>query len=340
MTVVAVKSPNASKDDARKAAAGPHARSVNRIEIGGREFWMSETREKESGQEMRTIDFATAINDFVLQFYIVSFDANLMKALENSIEATTFFDPAKAGDVAGDDSRPYNPIADRRGSATAIPYSKRIVALNPGVVSGHIYTNDALGFKYQFPGGWIVNDKATQEKATELGHLFIWGDSPSAAREHQAAQQCTRVLLYVTKYPEGSERDEVLPLILLMAADPQCSPGTRFPATLDDRDAIKQAALQFAGSLAGTPLATDGPTSVNAFMVQGHLTIEIQGSFAISPPSHKQPLNVLTAVDLMEVKDYWVASCFVSGNQNGLQELKNSTKIAFALAPPVVPAVQ
>jgi hypothetical protein len=112
MTIMATKSEDASADDAREAASrGQKERSVKRIEIGGREFWKSESQEKGQGGKMRSVHFATALDGYVLQFNIDSFDAKLTDELQHSIEAVTFFDPAKAEEVAGPGSRAYHPAA-------------------------------------------------------------------------------------------------------------------------------------------------------------------------------------------------------------------------------------
>jgi len=111
MTVMADKSDNASADEARKAASGPKGLSVKRIEIGGREFWKSESQEKGPGGKVRSVYFAAALNGYVLRFNIDSFDTKLTDELQHSIEGITFFDPSRAAEVAGPGSRVYIPAA-------------------------------------------------------------------------------------------------------------------------------------------------------------------------------------------------------------------------------------
>ncbi len=338
-TVMAKPSSSASPEEARKAASGAKGLRVKRIEIGGKDFWKSESQEKGQAGKMRSIAFATALNGYVLQFSIESFDEKLTDQLQHSIEAITFFDPVKAAEIAGPESRSYSPAGFQGANAATVPSSTRIGQLNPGVVSGNTYTNDALGFEYEFPAGWVVNDKATQDKTMEAGHQFAWGNSPSAGREHEAFQQCARVLLFVTKNAEGTRTEELNPLIVVIAADSACFPGVHFPTSVDDRDAIKQVAQQFVRSFAGTPFVAKGQNSVNTFTVQGHLMLEISGSFAVTPPGHNAPLDIFTSLDFTEAKDYWVAWGFMSGSQAGLLELK-STKIAFGSLLPTTPAAR
>lgn len=248
--IIAKQSADSSPEQVRKAASGPKGKSTIQIEIGGKQFWKSESQEKGPSGKSRSVVFATALNGYILQFNIESFDDKLTDKLQHSVEATTFFDPGKAQEMAGSGSIAYNPTVPQGGSGAAVPSSKRIGNLNPGVVKGNTYLNDALGIDYQFPEGWVVNDKVTQDKVIETGHQFAWGNNPNAAREHEAFEQCARVLLFTTKYPAGIKTEEVNPLIALMVVDPECSPGARFPTSIDERDAIKQLAQQLGGYVA------------------------------------------------------------------------------------------
>lgn len=80
---------------------------------------------------------------------------------------------------------------------------------------------------------------------------------------------------------------------------------------------------------AGTPFISKGKNSVGAFMVQGHLMLDISGVFQVTPSDGKTPLDVFTSIDVTELNGYLVGWGFVSGSQPGLQELKKSN-IAFA----------
>lgn len=331
-TVSATQSSSASMEEARKVASGPKGQNAIEIEIGGKKFWKSMSQQKVPEGKMLSVGFATALNGYVLQFNVESFDGKLTDQFQHSIEAITFFDPVQASEVAGPASLRYSPGTSHDAHGSELPSSTRIAHLNPGVVSGNIYTNDALGFTYEFPTGWIVNDKEKQDKTMEAGHQFAWGNTPSAAREHEAIQQCDRILLFVTKYPEGTVTEGPNPLIAVMAADSACFPGTHFPMSLDDHDAIKELAQEVVRSFAYTPFIAKGQNSVNAYTVQGHVMLDISASFAVSRPATNAPLNVFTSLELTQAKDYFVVWGFVSGSQNGLQELKRTT-ITFGSHP-------
>ncbi len=59
--------------------------------------------------EKSNVRWTTAINGYVLTFYIASFGNKLTGKLTQSIDNIVFFDPSKARDIAGPESRPYSP---------------------------------------------------------------------------------------------------------------------------------------------------------------------------------------------------------------------------------------
>jgi hypothetical protein len=102
---------DASSKTARKAAAGPKGQDTRKINIDGKEFWKSDSQQKSSVGKMRTIDYQTAINGYLLSFQITSFDPKLTDTLQHCVESLKFFDPTKAREIAGPDSREYHPTA-------------------------------------------------------------------------------------------------------------------------------------------------------------------------------------------------------------------------------------
>jgi len=330
---------SSSDDEVKKAAAGAAGREVTQVDIGGRKFWKRETQQKVPEGKMQSATFATAMNGYILLFDIESFDGGLTKHLEHCVESITFFEPGRAEEIAGPGSRPYKPPFSATAGAGSDVASSQVSQLDAGEVLGNTYNNNTLGFAYQFPADWVVNDKATQDRTMEAGHQFAWGDSPAAAREHEELKRCARVLLFVTKYLAGTKTEEVNPLIVVMAADSTCLGSARFPASIDDHDAIRQVGQQFVRSMAGTPFVAKGKNSVNAFTFQGHLMIELSTSFSVNSPGHGAPLDIFTSMELTQAKDYWVMWGFMSGSKDGLQELQN-TQIAFRSPSPTVPGTR
>ena len=181
-TIVATEMSGTSSAQAQKAASEPKAQNVKKTEIDGKEFWKGESQEESSAGKMRSIVYVAAINGYLLKFMIVSFDAKLTGDLQHCVEAAKFFNPATAQEVAGLNSRAYNSVPPKNSNSPVAPSSNRIGQLSAGMISGSTYKNDALGFAYEFPTGWVINDQTTQEKVMEAGQQFPWGDHPSSAR--------------------------------------------------------------------------------------------------------------------------------------------------------------
>jgi hypothetical protein len=328
LTVKATRSNGNQTEDARKAAGGPKGLSVKKVEIGGKEFWKSESEDGSRAGTMHTLIYATTMSGYTLQFMVVSFDGKLAKELRHSIESITFFDLAQAKVLAGNNARLFPVKTESTSSAPISP--THIAKLNPGVVSGNTYTNETLGFSFQFPAGWIVADKATQDKVVEAGHQFVYGNDPAAAREHEVAQECGRILLSTTQYPEGTKTDEVNPLMAIMAFDSDCLPSMHLPSSTTDREAIRQLGVQMSRSLSGTPFIGKGQNTLRAFTLQNRLMLDLSSEFKANVPKRKEPVNIYTSVIFTEDNNYWVAWMFMQSSQSGLDDLRKNIRIAFA----------
>jgi hypothetical protein len=335
LTVLASQSGAASTELAKKAASGPNKESAKRIEINGKEFWKSESQNKGAAGKMRTVKYAAALAGYVLEFDIVSFNSKLTDELEHSIEAVTFFDPGKAKEIAGTDSQPYSPAASPSvGDAVPQP-SGRIKDLSDGIVLDNVYTNAALGLSYQFPAGWYVADKKTQENVIEAGHQAAWGKSLGAAREHEAALNCMKVLLWTNKFPEGTRIPDGNPLIVVSVADPNCFPAIKLPTSSTDEETLGQVAQALVRSFQATPLMEHGSMKVGTLTGQGHLFLDVSGVSQMNIPGHPERVEAHNSIVITTANNFWVIWVFSSGSEAGLQELKN-TNITF-LSPTTAP---
>lgn len=326
-TITAKEASGEAEKEARKDAAGPNSSKLKEIKIGGRTFWRSESPKTIGTQ---TLVFSTAVDDYAVQFEVISFNPEITMELERNIEQLTFFDPSRAKVMAGADSKPYTP------GASQFP-TNRIGQLSAGSIFGNVYRNEELGFRYEFPQDWVVMSRTTQEGGAQPGHQFKWGDSPTAQQEHEAASQCTRDLLFVTHHlEEDSKIEQFNSKVLLTVADPKCVPGSRFPKTIDDREAVQQIARQVVQYFKTSAMSSTEPARVRAFNNAGRTTIEISQSFAVATAGQPDPTTVFFSTLVMEVDNYWIIWIFSTDNKKELQELRN-TKIFFdaPVEPPI-----
>ena len=276
---------------------------------------------------MHTFICATEMNGYTLQFTLMSYDEKLAKELRHDIESITFIDPTQARILAGSNAR-LSPASVEAAPNPAVSPT-HIAQLKLGVVSGNTYTNDMLGLSFQFPPGWVVADKATQDKVVEAGHQFAYGNDPAAAREHEITQECGRILLSASQYPEGTKPDEVNPLVAIMAFDSACLPGVHLPNSTGDVNAIRQLGMQIAKPLSGTPFIGKGQNTIRAFMLGNRMMVALSSGFKVNLPARMQPLDVFSSVIFTEGTNYWVTWIFMNGSQSGLDDLMKTSKIAF-----------
>jgi len=322
--------PEGSEKEASKISAGPDSSRPEKTTIGGRTFWRSQSPRKLGHRNMQTVIFSTAMNNYVLQFKVISFNPEITMEIEQNIEKLTFFDPSEAKVIAGADSKPYTPGASKFAT-------NPIGQLSTGSVSGNVYRNEALGFCYEFPRGWVLMSKAHEEAVADAEHQFIWGNSPTAQQEHESATQCTKNLLFVRHSLEASKDGQFNSMVLLIAVDPKCAPGSRFPKGVDDREAIQQIARQTVQYFMTATMSSTEPARVRAFNNAGRIMVEISESFTVSLSGQTDPTNILSSMLMMQAGDYWVIWMFAAKDKTELAELRN-TKIFFG--DPVAPVIQ
>lgn len=212
-------------------------------------------------------------------------------------------------------------------AAPQLPAAGRVTQLSKGTTSGNLYVNSELGFRYQLPDGWTVNDKETL-----VAHQFAWVDDPSAKTQTSAPSRCSKNLLFVTKHPGGMRSNSFDPMELMIAVDPNCFPAITYPKSPKDHEAIQrsvnqvQSHLQTPGTASGTVSGT--PARVRAFDNGGRVMLEISRALSIS--THEATLttllNVNRSVLMMPAGGYYVIWIFVSGDDVDMDRLK-ATKI-------------
>lgn len=204
----------------------------------------------------------------------------------------------------------------------------RIIKLSDGAVSGNMYENAELGFRYQFPKGWIVDDRVAQEKALATQQQFVW--DASAKTEPEATRECAKNLLFVTKYPEEMRSNGLNPFAYLIAANPKCTPDVTFPKTVKDHEATQKVVGQLGRYFKTSYVTSRSPVRIRAFDNAGRVMLEASQSLWISThePGSRTDRNVHTSILIMQAGEYWVMWMFAGGDDMQLNELR-ATKIFF-----------
>ncbi|MGH9498625.1 MAG: hypothetical protein ACRD3L_05735 [Terriglobales bacterium] len=207
--------------------------------------------------------------------------------------------------------------------------------MDGGKVSKNIYHNAQLGFSYEFPHGWVVNDKSTQQRAHNERHQFAWADDLSARWEKPPSRHCSRGLLLVTKYPEEMHTNDFNPLGFLAVADPQCAPTVRFPTSVKDTDAVERVAGQL-GLYVKTPtINSRGAARLRVFESNGRVVITVleRLNFMTYEPGISTNQDLLSETTVMQAGDCWIVLMFLGESDADLAPLRAS-QIRFDVLSP------
>ena len=289
------------------------------IEIAGKRFWTAETPLARAVGAINTAVYATQIDHYVLEFKIVSFSIDTTSKLEANLAQITFFDPSQARQVAGASSKPYIPGVSQ---FAASPIGK----LSAGSVFRNSYTNDDLGFRYEFPQDWVLMSKASGKEFSREGFRFALGNSQTDQLEHDTANPCTKQLLFVRRYLENPATRQFNPMIVLLAADRRCISTSGFPKSADDRETVQEIARDAVAYFKHQGSSPAGPARVRAFENAHNVMIDISQNFDLSIPGQTATLSVFSSMLIMQSGEYWVIWMFGAGDQTELDELRK-TKI-------------
>ena len=86
-------------------------RAAPRYGIHGKEFSKGVYHEKRPEGTEWGVMYLTVSSVYLLEFNIQSLDLSMAQDLERCVEEITFFDPAKAREIAGANAKPYNPTS-------------------------------------------------------------------------------------------------------------------------------------------------------------------------------------------------------------------------------------
>lgn len=316
-TITANEISGATDKDARKIAESMDRSKPRRLLIGGKLFWTSGTVQTRHRTEMGTVVYTTTLGDYVLEFKIFALDAETSSELKQKVEQIAFFDPATSRTEAGADSRPYTPGFS--------PFVISLIArLSPGTVTGNMYSNDQLKFRYQYPSEWTLMSKAPGNEFFGSGATFFAGNSVAVQAEHEAANQCAKRLLFVRRFLENPPSGQFNPVVVLLAADPKCVSRFGFPKSATDGESIQQVARDVLAYFKPEDAKLLGPSRVRAFSNAQHIMIDISQSFSLSVPAAIAPPNIRTSMLVMQSGEYWVIWEFAASDNAELEELRNT----------------
>lgn len=206
-----------------------------------------------------------------------------------------------------------------------------IAQVSSGTVSVNVYRNPDLGLRYEFPKGWVVNDEKTQRVTIADQTQFVWTQDISPRRSSKKGRQCTKALLFVTKYPAAMKTNDFNPFVFVIAADPQCITGPSSPRDIKDQETIERIAAQLGVYFETVSIKElkHPPAEVHAFENSGRVIIERDARYLVTYVTSDIPYaEVSTITKAIPCGKYWTIFMFGGADDAQLAWLK-ATKITF-----------
>jgi hypothetical protein len=216
------------------------------------------------------------------------------------------------------------------------PASGQVSQLGDGTLSGNNYYHSDLGFRYEFPKGWAVNDPT---RIIKLEHKFVWEEDKPGKGDSKAAAQCSKTLLFVSEHPDGMQTNEYDPMASLTAVDSKCLPGATFPVSVNDHGQIQSVADQVITHLKPPTLLNKTPAQIRAFNNDGRMMLEISRSLTLDTrsPQRRNVQNIKSSMLVMQAKQYWVIWTFASADARNLDKMRASKIYFDAVESPATP---
>ncbi len=197
----------------------------------------------------------------------------------------------------------------------------KISQLPDGILSGKIYSNNALGLRYDVPSGWI----ATPDPKDPVSLDSRDPDGP--------VNRCSKVLLSLHA-PEPAQ-GQFNSSITLLAIDPGCFPGAKFPKSLKDKKQIQEFAHKIVNSFSHTPYISRDGADIDSSLQAGRLAIFLTGADlvnALDGQATKEPLHVNRLLGMVESNGYWVAWANLADDSTKA-ELQKRDDLQFKVSP-------
>jgi hypothetical protein len=176
------------------------------------------------------------------------------------------------------------------------PVSK-ISQLPDGIMSDNVYSNTALGLRFEIPTGWIAT-------ADPRGPVTLDDRHPDGP-----VNQCSRILLSL--HDEEKAKGQFNSTATLFAVDPACFPNAKFPKSLKDKKGIQEFARKIVNSFSHTPYISRNGADIDADTKSGLLFILLTGEDSINAVEEgdhatTQPLHVNKLLFFTKSNRYWV----------------------------------
>jgi hypothetical protein len=153
---------------------------------------------------------------------------------------------------------------------------------------------------------------------------------PGIAGTKAASHPCSKDLVFVSRFKEEMRPNGSNSIAFLIAADPKCLPGAKYPGNVKDREAVQRIAAHLGVyfKVAASTSTTD--SKVRAFENGGRVMLEVSQPWTLQThgPATSTVDNLESSIWITNAGKYWVMLLFASGDTADLATLRKS-KIFF-----------
>jgi hypothetical protein len=296
---------------------------LSKTTLAGHLFYSYETRR--GGDQHLAL--ASNLEGHALVVMLGANSGKIVKELESAFEHVTFITPAKVGELVGADAEEYDGpalSAHRLAQLQADPPANHIDA---GKVSGNMYENQGLGFRYPIPQGWTLEAESAVQPAIERSHRRTYDDPWMGVGERELMKVCHRTLFSAwAKRPaaEGQLSYDDFGEVTVSAVSMACFPAIRFPTNPADHRAVQDFLLQ----LRLTHPVLQNMRDIRAFTSGGNVFVLLHGSVGFKVPDDELSRRLSIALSVTARRGYILTWFFAAPHDSELRELLEG-KITF-----------
>jgi hypothetical protein len=193
--------------------------------------------------------------------------------------------------------------------------SARIAALPEGKLSGHVYTNEALGITYDYPSDWTASTDSKETIDLDPSH------------PNGASVQCSRSLLTLKAPSPSEERFSGWAEVIVI--DPGCLTKVQFPRSPFDKQGINDTVDVIIHFFKHSPFFSPYGVRCQASAPEGRMQLLLTGAMTINaiespighPATAKEPFDVHTSFFVVQSNGFWIVRAYVADGP-AEQELK------------------
>jgi len=264
-------------------------------------------------------------NNYLVKIVVRTNDAEFLRKAKDDMSRAQFYCRKDDGTLATEDGKPAK-VEGEPYSGPTVPtflvnaalHDEPARDINRGKVTDGFYRNPDIGVEYRLPKGWV-------QTSVDMSDAPMDED---ALREYQFLHACEQMLLQIAPQNAPARSDNLKPLIVLRALDPNCL-DLHTATSLTDKhtlDAVAATLEEFGefGQVGSDELKT----------ISGHLFMIFHGTIPASGRSEDLSHRLSQTIYATRYHKMLLMWSFMAPTTAALDQLPTGG-VAFADAPPI-----